>query len=424
MLDVRARLAAAALVLALTGAPAAAGAPVFEIVGFDEAVERAIAKNFDLQRAVTAITGAEALRRRSRAAWLPNVEAFATESILDSEMGFNGAVTQPKTQFVGSGSVTVPIYAPADWAATRQAADQVDVARYSSMDVRKQVAVAAAQAYLAVIGQRRQVVVDETARDNAQAQLDFARTRYEGGAGSKLNMLRAAETLATDEVLLERSRYTLRLAQEALGVILAADHPVDAGAEPNFELPPAEADEELESRTDLRLLTRSTEAADRVFRDSWKDWMPTVGGAFVPSYVDPPGAFEEKNSWRAVFTARFPIYVGGARRADRLFRSVQLDTARIDLDQAQIRARAEVRLARAAVDAATRGTVQAKLAADSANEVLKITDIAFRAGATTNIELVDAQRRARDAESAAARAEDLLRQSKLDLLAALGRFPR
>ena len=66
----------------------------------------------------------------------------------------------------------------------------------------------------------------------------------------------------------------------------------------------------------------------------------------------------------------------------------------------------------------------ARLAAQHAAEVLKITDVAFRAGATTNIELIDAQRRARDADTAAVQAEDRVRQARLDLLVALGRFPR
>ena len=66
--------------------------------------------------------------------------------------------------------------------------------------------------------------------------------------------------------------------------------------------------------------------------------------------------------------------------------------------------------------------MHARQAAEDANEVLTITDKAFRAGARTNIELVDAQRRARDAETAVARAEDILRQAKLELLVALGLF--
>ena len=48
----------------------------------------------------------------------------------------------------------------------------------------------------------------------------------------------------------------------------------------------------------------------------------------------------------------------------------------------------------------------------------------FEVGATTNIEVIDAQRSARDAESTAAQAEDAVRRAKLELLVALGRFPR
>jgi len=81
-----------------------------------------------------------------------------------------------------------------------------------------------------------------------------------------------------------------------------------------------------------------------------------------------------------------------------------------------------VRSARAAIEAAERGLVHALDAAEHAGEVLTITEKAFRAGARTNIELVDAQRRARDADTAVGRAEDLLRQAKLELLTALGVF--
>ena len=55
---------------------------------------------------------------------------------------------------------------------------------------------------------------------------------------------------------------------------------------------------------------------------------------------------------------------------------------------------------------------------------MKITDLAFRAGATTNIELIDAQRQAHDSDTTAALSEDSVRQSRLDLLVALGRFPQ
>jgi outer membrane protein TolC len=56
--------------------------------------------------------------------------------------------------------------------------------------------------------------------------------------------------------------------------------------------------------------------------------------------------------------------------------------------------------------------------------VLQITTTAFEVGATTNLEVIDAQRSARDAETIATLAEDAVRRAHLDLLVALGRFPR
>ena len=70
-----------------------------------------------------------------------------------------------------------------------------------------------------------------------------------------------------------------------------------------------------------------------------------------------------------------------------------------------------------------RALVHARRAAEQANQVVQITDVAFREGATTNIEVIDAQRRARDADTAVAVAEDGVRRARLDLLNALGRFP-
>ena len=60
------------------------------------------------------------------------------------------------------------------------------------------------------------------------------------------------------------------------------------------------------------------------------------------------------------------------------------------------------------------------MAVEQANEVVRITDIAFREGVTTNIEVIDAQREARDAETAAAIAGHAVRRSHLELLFAIG----
>jgi outer membrane protein TolC len=88
-----------------------------------------------------------------------------------------------------------------------------------------------------------------------------------------------------------------------------------------------------------------------------------------------------------------------------------------------MQARAEVRAARESIRSAERAVASARAAAEQAGRVLEIVTISFKAGASTNLEVIDAERRARDTDNAAAIAEDVLRRAKLDLLNALGRFP-
>src|SRR5205823_3347072 len=104
---------------------------------------------------------------------------------------------------------------------------------------RRDIAIATAQAYLAVIAAKRQVDVDQRAVDNARAHMDYAQRRLQAGGGSRLNELRAASSASTGELRLENSRLAVRRAQEALGVLVSADSPMDAGAEPAFDAPSA-----------------------------------------------------------------------------------------------------------------------------------------------------------------------------------------
>ena len=72
--------------------------------------------------------------------------------------------------------------------------------------------------------------------------------------------------------------------------------------------------------------------------------------------------------------------------------------------------------ARAAVERSRNG-------AQLANDAMHLAEVAYRAGSSTNLELIDAQRVARDAETQANLAENNERQATLDYLAAAGRFP-
>jgi outer membrane protein TolC len=421
----RSLFVAVALALAAVPAGAQPAGPAPPSVTFDDAIRTALEKNPGVAEAAQSILRAEAILQQARTVFRPTVSGNVVTNILDAERGFDEFVVQPQVQSVFGASLSYPVLAASRWAARTQAEDQVRVARLSTTDVRRQIAVATAQAYLSILAADRQVEVNLRALENAQAHLDYATALLQGGAGSKLNELRAAQELATDEGLLEVARVFQRRAQEALGVLMAADTPIDASGEPAFPVPtPATAETWMNERPDVQLFSAQVEAADRVYRDSWKDWVPNAVAAFEPQALAPAGLFQPARTWRGFVAFDVPVFDGGSRRAVAREREVARDTARIQLTDVQLRARSEERTARASLEGAERALEKARLAAQHAADVLRITDVAFRAGATTNIELVDAQRRARDADTAVTIAEDRVRQFRLDLLVAVGRFPQ
>jgi outer membrane protein TolC len=178
------------------------------------------------------------------------------------------------------------------------------------------------------------------------------------------------------------------------------------------------------TRTDVRLSTATQRAFERVWHDSFKDYFPTATASFDPQALSPSGAFTAPRGWRFTLALSAPIFDSGQRSGLSKFREAASNSARYSLTNLEIQARSEVRLARETVQSTERALTSQRLAAQQADEVVTITNTAFEAGATTNLEVIDAQRSARDAESAAAIAEDAVRRARLDLLTALGRFPQ
>jgi outer membrane protein TolC len=396
---------------------------VVETVTFDEAITRALAKNPTVAIAATNILRSEALLQQSRAQTMPRVGVSATNTTLDTGREFGGQTVQPQNQTVLGLNATLPI-GPSQWAAKAQALDQVAIARLSVSDTRRQIAVATASAFLAIIAQKRLVDVSLTAIETARGQLDYNTRRREGGVGSRLNELRSSQVLSSTEAQLEALRLAVRRAQEALGVLIVANGPVDVSGEPVFEIPQQAAEAEwLPNRPDVKVLIAQRDASERVVNDSRKDWWPAANVVFGPQLLTPAGIFQPTRTWSLSLQASQPIFEGGLRKGVRRQREAIFEASKLSLEQLQIEARSDVRIARAAIESRERALASARQAAQTANEVLKITIIAFDAGSTTNIEVIDAQRSARDLESVVVQAEDAVRQARLELLVALGRFP-
>jgi outer membrane protein TolC len=402
-----------------------APAPVVQVT-FKDAIDRAVEKNPSVAAAASGILRAEGLIRQARAGTQLQLSGNVTTTTLNRGVEFQGSTVTPRNQVTASLNADMPIVAAAAWARRAQADDVKAVSELTVAETKRQVAFATADAYLTIITQRRVVEANLLARDTAKAHFDLATELERQGTGSRLNALRAQQQVSIDEGLVEAARLALYRAQEALGVLITADGPADAADEPTFDAPLAGVDFAASLplfRTDLKLFSAEQQAAERIVRDSSKDYWPSLDAIFQPSTTAPAQFFLPANSWRFLLQANVPIFDSGQRAATKVQRQAAVEQARATLSGAVTQASAQVRAAREAVASGERSLTSARRVADEARQVGNITSISFRAGAATNIEVIDAERGSRDADTAVAVAEDTLRRAKLELLNALGRFP-
>jgi len=394
---------------------------------FDEAIARAIKANPSVAQAANDILRAQALLDQASALIKPAVTGNVSTTTLNEGISVGANVATPQNTVVANVQLSALVFAPAQWAIRAQVAESKHVAELGAADVRKQVSVATAQAFIAVVARRRVLEAQRVALDTARAHYEYARQRREAGAGSRLNELRAQQQVSADETLVEAAASQLYQAEEALGVLVVADGPATAADDPLLEMP-TDVESALAGingrRTDLLLAKGREQLADRIVRDSWKDRLPSVSGIFQPQWQHPGTQFQPRSLWRLQLFATVPIFDFGYRSARKAERMVDLNAVKISKEELLRQAKSDVRVAQNAVESAERALQSARAAAQQAHDVVDIVNVSFKVGAATNIEVIDAQRVARDTDTAVAAAEYDVRQARLNLLVALGLFPK
>jgi outer membrane protein TolC len=392
----------------------------------EEAVRLSLERNPTFLVAREEILRAQGLVEEARAQSLPTLSGVGTYIRLDSDRTFAGTVVEPKSQLNLSAFLTVPLVNPVAWATWSHAKDQVGVSKASALDTRRIIAVATGHAYLAVFAQKRVLEATVRARDTAKAHFDFAHSRYSGGVGNRLDEVRAAQQLSTDETLVQSSYASIVRAEEALSVLVGLDVPVDSAEEPAFPgappLPAAIA-EATKTRSDVVAADRRKDAADHIKRDTWTQYSPYAIATFQPFYQNPPTSQTPTTGWQGEVVLTIPFYDGGLRYGlqkehDALAREAE------DQREGTVRqTRSDVRAAFETLHRAEESLTEARNAASLAEEALSLASLAYNAGATTNLEVIDAEQTARDAEIQSEVAADSARQARLEMLAAVGRFP-
>ena len=400
-------------------------APKIVRVTWQQALDRATARNPSAYVAQQEIARADALVREARAGWLPILGGNGSYVRLDSARTFGGTVTTPIAQWNGNLQLTVPLVAPSAWANDWHAQDSRALATASAADVRRQLATAVGRVYLTVLLEHRQLEVATRARDTALSHYDYAHTRLGLGLGNGVDDARAEQELRTDEAQLKGAETALVRAQSALATLLSEEDLVDVAEAFDLATAPASAaalDTARGRRTDVRALEARRTASEHLRRDEWVYYAPSLL-AQAQAFKQTQTPLQPGTGWQVAVVLSIPFYDGGMRYGVRREREAADEEARAQLEATLRQVSVEVRTAYRVVANADESLRSAREAAAAATTAAMLADKSYRGGASTNIEVVDAERRAHDADSAVALAEDAARQARLDLLVATGIFP-
>jgi outer membrane protein TolC len=410
-----------AVVLAVLIVQAAAGPRGLERLTLEQALARAMARNPNVLVAAAEVRRAEALVMEARASALPTLLPSGTYTRIDAARRFMDMTALAATQWGATAPLAVPLIAPLPWAQWAHAIDDRHVAEMGSWQTWRQVAIAVANAYLTVITTQRTLEVAKVSRNNAAAHAEYTRKQNVAGSVSELDLVRAEQQLRLTQGQLEQAAIALARAREALGVLVAGDRPVDAAEPTNFPMPSPR--DTPTQRADIRYLELRRKAAHNQVKDSYADYLPYLSGVFSPIYTEPPTFIQPRWGWQLQLTLTVPIFDGGFREGRRLAQRALLDEATFNLEGELRTANADIRLGYEAVARADARLRDLEASATLARRALEISTLRYQQGATTNIEVIDAEQQSRQSDLSAALAADDAQSTRLNLLAATGAFP-
>lgn len=420
-------LGTALLTLALGG-----GMPLQDTiptVTLPEALDRAVGLDPNYVQAVGQLETAEWGRRAAKLAlFSPTVSAAANYSKFSTSQ-FNigiGSAASASGSYSLTANYTL-FNGGTNWQERYRLGEVLEVARAGELAQRFLTALETERDYYDVLGAGELVDVARQRHERAMAQLELARARVVSGATVQSDSLQLLLEVQRAEVDLLGREASLTVSRLQLGRRVGSGGPVDAAplGEVSVEPPPLSLGEAVQLAVSqgpawrqARARERAAEAAVKSQRGSYLPTISLSGGisAFDQKFF--PTATSRRSigvnlSWTLWDGGRREVAIEQASAERRVARAI-----RSDLERA---ARRDVTEAYAGNEVARRSLVLARSGVAVASEVLRVQEARYRAGASTVLELLDAQIQLVQAQADLVQARYQVRLYRTALEAILGR---
>jgi len=434
----------AAILAAPTWSPAAAQDEPWTLV---QAIDYALAHNPDLQEAGQQIQAAEEQRREVAAGFYPQLTAEGGYQYIDNvqeieidfvpdipidnfpeihinkkiEMGrHDNYLAQLKLQQVAFASGRV-------FYGHRAMDGQVETKRRQVEVGQLQVAQLTAEAFLGVLISQEVYQARRAAFDSANAHLEHVTHRYEAGASSRFEMLRAQVEAANLEPEVTQAANQIDLAKTAFRRVLGLDKDAAVDVTGKLETTQAQIDEEeavaraLAQRPEFAAYRAGMKALEDAAKSRRAEMLPAVvlTGSYgwqKPYFTN----FDGDTNWTVGVGVQVPLFDGlrayrgmEGQRAQAEILRFSTQRLRADIDR-------DIRLQRLALDEARLRIRTTRENYERAESMVAIAEDSYVAGALTSLDVIDAQLAATYARVAYLKALYDYRVAKVRLAAATG----
>lgn len=303
---------------------------------------------------------------------------------------------------------------------------QVEAADIAYSLVERDLAYQVAQAYLAVLGARRYVVVAEENLALATQHRDIAKQRFDAGESPRFDVTRASVEVASAEQSLISARNGVELALAALKT--AMHFPLTAGleiADIPLVRPEAPTLEEAlaiaaNQRLELRQLALAQEAADYFVKVAKSGDDPSVALNSTYYRQSTGGLGSTDSNWTASIILTKPLYDGGMTREDTRAAKARLEQIKEQTSLAKAGINFAVQQGLTNLQNALAQYNLAEASVAQAREAHGIARLRYESGLGTQLEFNDARLALIATEQTLATAQYQVQSAQVALQQALG----
>ena len=399
------------------------------VVTLEEALSAGVASDPDYVRAVGQLDNAEWGRKAAMLVFvLPTVTASADYQELSTSQFNIGIGSAASASGRASLDARYELFSGGrKYYGARQARAELDLAEAGELGARFLAALETERDYYTVLLSSELLEVSRQRVDRAEEQFALARARVAGGATVQSDSLQVLLELQRARIELLTREADLTVARLQLGRRVGSGGPVDAAPldvdrAPDLELPLDEAVRLAVTQGPAwrmaRASERSSEAALKAQRGAYLPSLALTGSISANDNKFFPSA----TSRQAVgFSISWSIWNGGQRELTMERLRTGRNAARAIREDLERAARRDVTEAWTGYQVRRQALEIADAAVDVATEVLRVQDARYQAGASTVLELLDAQEQLVLAGAAHVEARYGVRLALSQLEAMLGR---